>query len=316
MNREVLRQQGFLYPEAGFRAFGHHDIAFLLSGSYPDWAIPASITLAETGSGMREELEKHDGPVLLSSEDFYLFPRPSELRRFLMEAGLGNDEDIRIVVYLRRQDAAIESWYNQTIKAQGAIHQIDEFVETTRPLWDYSVQLEKWSSVFGVERILVRRYEEDGLSGGSLIHDFCRTIGLDVEPLLVEKLRPNSRLNRDALEFQRLINSLPGPIPRKRRLMNQLIALSEESAGSGLFFDGPLLSSTARRQLLEYYSEGNLSVARVYMNSQELFRAFDAAGELTDDGTYYGLTLDKLAMMLGWLLIDRSGGAPNVQASP
>ncbi len=312
MNREVLRQQGYLYPQAGFRAFGHHDIAFLLSGGYPDWAIPASITLAEIVSGMREELEKHDGPVLLSSEDFYLFPRPSELRRFLMDAGFGQDEDIRIVVYLRRQDAAIESWYNQTIKAQGAIHQLDEFIETNRSLWDYSVQLEKWSSVFGVERVLVRRYENDGVSGGLLIQDFSRTIGLDAEPLLVEKLRPNGRLNRDALEFQRLINKLPGPIPRKRRLMNQLIALSEESAGSGLFFEGPLLSSTARHQLLEYYSEGNLSVARDYMGSQELFQAIEVAGELTDDDTYHGITLEKLAMTLGWLLIDRAGGTSNV----
>lgn len=37
-NRDELGRLGLLYPDVSLRGFGHHDLAFLVSGGYPDWA--------------------------------------------------------------------------------------------------------------------------------------------------------------------------------------------------------------------------------------------------------------------------------------
>src|SRR5262249_54363877 len=79
-NRAALRPRGLLSPEVSLRGFGHHDLAFLLAGGYPEWATPQPRTLAELAAELDEATQGHAGPVLLSSEDFYLCPAPQRLR--------------------------------------------------------------------------------------------------------------------------------------------------------------------------------------------------------------------------------------------
>ena len=48
-NKERLRNYGIDYPDISLRGYGHHDLAFLIAGGYPDWATPQPRTLAELG---------------------------------------------------------------------------------------------------------------------------------------------------------------------------------------------------------------------------------------------------------------------------
>ena len=118
-NREALRERAMLYPDANLRGYGHHDLAFLLSGGYPAWAIPQPKPLAEIAAELRAAGADHGGSIVLSSENFYLFPAPTALRALLNSTGASIGRQIGIIVYVRRQDDAHESWYNQTVKAQG-----------------------------------------------------------------------------------------------------------------------------------------------------------------------------------------------------
>jgi hypothetical protein len=206
-----------------------------------------------------------------------------------------------IIVYLRRQDDAHESWYNQTIKAQGYTHTAEECVESFFGLWNYRTELERWANVFGQKNLLVRPYEKSQFVGGSLLSDFAEQINLPLNGLVVPNAQVNTGLNRDILEFQRLINALPLDHPERRQFHRELIELTARTAGSGLFDEAPVLDLAMRRAILERYAEGNAQVAERYLGSPQLFT--EKPQEYTGATGPAGLTTAKLARIMGWLIL-------------
>ena len=307
-NRKLLLERGILYPAAHLRGYGHHDIAFLLSGGYPDWAIPQPRSLDELIIMLKDEAEGHDGPILLSSENFYLYPAPEKLHKLLSEALLLKNHYPVIIIYLRRQDDAHESWYNQTIKAQGYTHTAKESIESFFGLWDYRAELERWDNVFGQQNILVRPYEKSQFVGGGLLSDFARQIDLSLDGFVISNEQVNTGLNRDILEFQRLVNALPLDHPERRRFHRELIDLTARTAGSGLFDEAPVLDLAMREAILERYAEGNVQVAKRYLGNSQLFT--EKPREYGGATTPAGLTTEKLARIMGWLILKNLPSSP------
>jgi hypothetical protein len=299
-NREALLRHGVLYPDVSLRGFGHHDFAFLIAGGYPDWATPQPRTLPELAAQLRNDVVRIDPKtVLLSSEDFYLFPAPGTLLKLLKEVEVASRFRIALIVYLRRQDLAHESWYNQTVKAQGATHRFDQSVRDTYALWDYEANLKLWADVFGTENIMVRPFEQAQFAGGSLIDDFLAVLQLSGVGFKVPPGRINTSLNKDLLEFQRLFNALPMATQDKRRFHRQLMELSMAAQGNGRFNETPFLDYDGRKALLETYEAGNRVVARTYLQRDRLFRDPVEDGPAPVD-TH--LTPEKLVSIFGALI--------------
>ncbi len=300
-NRVALESRGMLYPDANLRGFGHHDLAYLLGGGYPDYATPQSRSLDEIADDLKRAVADFGGSLIIDSENFYLCPAPAALADLLERTGCTNDRDVTIIVYVRRQDDAHESWYNQTVKAQGSTHDVAASLEASRELWDYRTQLAAWSQAFGRDAIVVRPYEAQAFTGGSIIEDFFSLIGVSSEGLTVTPERVNSGINRDVLEFQRIVNALPMTIQEKRRFHRSLIELTAKTAGSGLFDERPVLDATARRAIMDAYAESNRAVAQTYLNRDQLFSATSNQDEALS-GTPSGLTTEKLALIFGWIM--------------
>ena len=128
-HREAFMHAGLLYPQTALRGFGHHDIAFLLDGGFPDWAKPIDCRLEDFCRDLRSEINTFEGDVLLSSENFYLFPQPQALFDFLQQLGISQRFEIVLINYIRRQDEAVLSWYNQRVKAQGYTGTLEDSIE-------------------------------------------------------------------------------------------------------------------------------------------------------------------------------------------
>ena len=303
-NRDELRARGLLYPEANIRGFGHHDIAFLLSGGYPEWATAQDKPLSTLAADLATEVATHRGSLLLSSENFYLFPAPGALKDLLEKSGALSGRRPRIVVYIRRQDDAHESWYNQRVKAQGETAPIESSLESFHDLWDYQRQLALWAQVFGDDALIVKRYPP--ASGDApLLDDIVDTLGLaDFAPQLPQK-SVNVRENRDILSFQRELNRLPLSPQEKRRFHRELMTLSERAKGRGMFDERPLLGKPERQAIMARYAAGNAAVANRYFGGEPLFparpeRARETACSAPPPET--GLTDKKMVYILGWLL--------------
>jgi hypothetical protein len=300
-NRErLLRDQGILYPDVSLRGFGHHDIAFLLGGGYPVWAVPQDKPLSLLADELKQAVAGHMGDIILSSEDFYLCPNPRGLRRFLDDTAAARGRDVRILVYIRRQDDMHESWYNQTVKAQGETHSIAACVEKTFGLWDYNAQLEQWSAVFGRAAMVVRRYGTTVSAAGGLRRDFLAQAGIRDEGLALPPEEVNLSLNRDLLEFQRWINRLPVSPQYKRRFHKQLMELSRRCAGRGVFDESRLLDADARRSIMARYEESNDAVARTYLDGAAPFMSADAPNAVARVGSR-GMNAGKLWRIVAWL---------------
>lgn len=306
-HRHALLQHGVLYPDISLRGYGHHDLAFLLAGAYPDWAIAQTRPLADLAAELRTVASRHSGDILISSENFYLFPAAAALRALLEETGLASHRRVVIIVYLRRQDEAHESWYNQIVKAQGAVHDIDESVRRWHDLWDYRSRLTEWSSIFGRENIVVRIYDRCHFEGGSLLSDFLAATGIGTDDPAPTAEQINRNFNRDILEFQRLVNRLPLRPVEKRRFLRQLTELTARTEGSGLFDESSLLDGIRRQAILQDYAAGNTEVALAFLGREHLFLS-SPPDQAPQSSSSSGLTIEKIAYILGWLMT--TGGEP------
>lgn len=280
-------------------------MAFLVSGGYPDWATPQPRPLNELVEELRNAVRGHEGDVLISSENFFLFPAPAAVHEMLENVGALQGRRPSVVVYIRRQDSAHESWYNQTIKAQGETHDFDTCVERYWDLWDYKLQLDSWATAFGRDSLIVRPYESEQLLNASLADDFLDIIGADSTRWTIPSEHVNTGLNNDALEFQRAINALPLTVQEKRRFHRDLIELSAKFRGSGVFDDAPVTDGTQRRAILERYAASNRLVAETFLGRNVLFN--EAPSD--EPASTSTLTVEKLAAIVGWLLIKHLPGS-------
>jgi len=301
-NRPALLRQGLLYPEACLRANGHHDLAFLLGGGYPDWAIPQEKEIGQLLGDLGKEVSNHSGAILLSSENFYLLTDPTELAGALESCRIVPHYQIVIVVYLRPQHEAHESWYNQTIKAQGFTHSLEECLNAFHSLWDYDRMLDKWAEAFGAGNIIVRPYERRAGIAADVRTDLLELLELAPNDFKHSADRDNISINRDILEFQRLLNRQPLSIPEKRQFHRELMRLSAENQYKQFFDNGPLLSISQRQQIMEEYEPGNRRVALRYLGREMLFRE-DFPKVDRDYSSYAGLTEEKMTWILNWIMV-------------
>ena len=300
----ALAERGILYPDVGLRGFGHHDLAFLIGGGYPEWATPQSRGLNALVGDLHTALRRSEHRVVLSSENFFLQPEPERLREAIESAESGRR--VRLLVYLRRQDDLVVSWYNQAVKAQGFSGSFAECLQKTESLWDFEAQLERWADAFGQDAITVRLYESSQLAGGEVVADLLAELGTDPEGLPAPEHSVNSGLCRELLEFQRQINRLPLTVQEKRRFHREWIELSARTRGTDVFDDTPVVGPAGRRAILERFSAGNRAVARRFFGREELFTEPLPSGPEPPEWSGPDPAVTQLA--LGWLLARTGSG--------
>ncbi len=183
-NAGHLLKQGILYPQSMRNGHAHHLLACDLIAEHQGMPMPdvwygdqprgaAWGRLSQELSDAMHSVES----VVLSSELFFgqhrgLKPLVQDIQRKL------DGHDVRIIVYLRRQDDFYSSFYNQDVKGvrqwAGSAY---EFYETHQMLrHHYDELLASWGSVFGSERVIVRPYEIDQWQEGDIVRDFSALV--------------------------------------------------------------------------------------------------------------------------------------------
>lgn len=303
-NRALLLTRGLLYPEVCLRGLGHHDWAFMLDGGFPNWAKPAEVSLSGIEKAVGEECRGHHGDILLSSENFSLFPHPEGLRESLERSGLLDGLTPRIIFYLRRQDNLLDSWYNQMVKAQGFSGTLDEVVDNPPEFLDYDAQLEAWAESFGQTALDVRIYEEACRGPGGLAGDFWGEVCAEAGLHIAAGPDVNRRLRRDLLEIQRIINRLPLSIVQKRGLHQEFMALSYDGTEPDRF---GIMTRALRDRIEARYRDGNSRVAARVFGRDQLFEARTTPND--DPDPYPGLTVEKAVAAMAEAVLRRWGGS-------
>jgi hypothetical protein len=276
VNRKGLAAAGWLYPRSPGR--GRHTRLGLFLKSDRDLAQTPSWYRQKTDDPgrfrqkfRRRLLREVEGSglerVLMSDEALYSASEPGLRRlRRLTDRIAG---DLRVVVYLRRQDEHLVSRYQQVVKVGEVTRLVDWAAQDLSGTYDYRARLAAWERLVVPQRLVVRRFERDRFPGGSLLEDFMDACGVDVR---LEDLTPtddrNESLDAEAVEFLRLVNlhlredeGLDAFRIDNRELVKRL------ARGS----DGPTLTLPASTldAFMAQWRESNRAVARDLLHDED-----------------------------------------------
>lgn len=202
--------------------------------------------------------------------------------------------DVKIIVYLRRQDDFLESTYAQRIYS-GETLSFEEFFEKfdkTHFHWDKMV--DSYAKYFGKANLIVKRYDEQYLPNkDSIINTFGICIGSNFLENYSQTEFKNQGFIRDTLEIERLANKSLNK--KDVRLMRTLL---REVGSKDLYERYSFFTMEQRKQFLEIYKHSNAKVAKEYFqnNSGSLFSPINP--DKYKDGDYKGLTVEKAVYYL------------------
>jgi hypothetical protein len=236
-NRHDLRKRGVLFPGRNLEdddTPGSQQLQFFEDNvdddSFPDLVRRRLLGLHEIV--MAEDLHT----VIISAENL-INPKPFP-RLF---AGLRKRYDIRVVVYVRRQDDYVVSgWQQWHIKRHTDFW---DYYGRIRGRIDWHRDLERWKQIFGLDAITVRNFSSRTLIDGDVVSDFCQAVDLDpdhyqrapmVNRSLHERFNPLISRHRERLftsvhdnEFYTFLEDLLGDAAYRDYSGSSLLTLSE-----------------------------------------------------------------------------------------
>lgn len=219
----------------------------------------------------------------------------------MLKQQLTEVKDVRIVVYLRRQDQYLQSLYMQAVRG-GRRLSFAAWRENVPDRGKYLQAIDKWADAFGSEAIIIRPHERNGVT--DTVGDFCRVLGS--KPLVPdETIRSNSSPRRELLHFLRALNQL-GLDVNERELFHEVAARDPAYVSSC-----HLLTYEESLALMESHAEENRILIEKYYRDEsvplfpellpfEPLRKWD-----TESEEFFKLTVDVLKVVIAFATTGR-----------
>lgn len=260
-NRVSLKKLGVLYPESDIVGSAHYKHAWVFFHRNSLHIKNKNLSLHTVYENLFREIKSENcEKVILSCEDF-VFCSPSvvynQFKEFYKEA------DIKIIVYIRRQDLLAESAFKQNVKDLRIT--CDTTPKCSSVLHEH-FRLRSWISVFGKDNLILRIYDRSFLPQGNVIIDFLNLIGVD-HKLFNTNVFENPSLSVVsvyALKNLKLKYEIPPNIFKD--LLDYLLS-SDEGYSSVV----SIFSLEERKRILEYYAEENEFIFETFFNSENRF---------------------------------------------
>lgn len=268
-NRRILAKAGITYPDIGVVAGAHHKISpyepKVLAQEGWEFMKPEDWAPQLARSGKRR--------ILMSSE--LIAWSPQEVASKFC-AALKEFFDLKICLYLRRQDNIVMSSFNQGIKAGYQRRPLGEALSVIIQSYDFSRTIQIWEKAAGRQNMIIRPYERSQFPQGDLISDFVNgVLGIEVPGEFVRPKKPNTnpRFAPAALEYKRLINCISPDNQSSGVYRDALISYSQglDAGSTAVFQEQGLLSKEQRRQILNHFAGANAEIARKFLGRDELF---------------------------------------------
>lgn len=285
-NTNVLSQHGIVYPDFGlryknesahlsFRKNGRFLIAPNITCGKRDFSRPVD-EYAPTLNKIAELGKTYDR-ILISDEGIWKISKKrenfwSDLKSDLTDRGL----DLKLIVYLRRQDSFVQSMYAQRVKEMKKSFTFEEYLASEAADWplDFKERLDYISGIVGKEAMIVRIYEKAQYRGGdeqnTLFSDFLDIFGLTLDDgFHIELEQSNASFGGTYLELKRLLNLLPESINDSvlQKTMYEIVSWdphAQKSTKTTYF-----RSKEEQQRFLDRFAESNSAVAREYLGRED-----------------------------------------------
>lgn len=278
-NRLLLINHDIRYPRYGSVAHAHHllspHIPRFLEGVWEfkpvsDWA-PTLVVAAQKR-------------ILLSSE-LIAWASDEAVRAFCAE--VSKWFDLRVVIYLRRQDNVIMASYNQQIKAGPQKRRIDQIYLAQVERFDYMKIMAPWVESVGAENVIVRPYERKQFYADDIRRDFMHGVfGIELDDRFqLSNDNANPRLSLGAGEYKRMVNNLIDE-PQKNSRFNELLmqyCAELDLSSTSVYSSQSVLSPAQRHEILDANRETNAEIARRYLGRPDGNLFLDTEPEVGDE---------------------------------
>lgn len=324
-NTEQLKKGGILYYQPIHRYVPWNKpsngnifiaLAFEMLGKELDPVVISNIK--EEKEKIKEELPAHD--TLIFSEEtiwenaIYKDGFWDALYKCLLDI-FGLDVDVKVIVYLRRQDEWSFSNWREDAKSYNAfrVMQFEEyaFYSSAGLLMDYASGLKDLEKVFGKRNVIVRRYDRNAFFGDSIYKDFLYACGINYEEdYSILSGTFNSSITLEAAEAAIVVRH--GALVKDYDAVNLKMAtvlFSRMYPANETVYP---LSYDNRQRLIDAYGEGNDYISGEYFDGravfQELFEDYKPLPYNKERAYKNAHTLLKLSKLpyLNQLMIDRS----------
>lgn len=243
-----------------------------------------------------DENRKKADSVILSCECLSLCEenRVAAVRELLTRSF----DEVKVIVYLRRQMESLISMYSEVHKIGGYFPTFETHLSIQKEVWEnhffnYEKVLALWGKYFGEKNITTRIFYRHEMVNNDLLDDFAKFAGFDNSALKREESK-NYSLPSEVIEFLRLVNkTYPLVIPGKGVNINRVRMISALNAryaiapGNRGFHPGRDLV----REIINLYRDSNDAIARKYFARERLFD--EDVSNYPEKTRPHGLTLLK-----------------------
>ncbi len=193
INRTLLSENGISYLKSPGSENSRKLAAFCMDfNNVDDYIIDLGLTTIDERKKWKDEFIKAlhfelnsftstTSTAIISSEHFH-----SRLRHVSEIITLKNTlspyfNKIKICVYLRRQDQVAVGMFSTACKSGVYLEDIfPKNITSSDHYYNYENLLDKWSSVFGKESIMIRIFDQKQFHKGDLLADFFDIIDIDL----------------------------------------------------------------------------------------------------------------------------------------
>jgi hypothetical protein len=289
-NRERLAAQGVSYPAVALAGPTHAKLANVFKGEAfraaltkmrpwpgPDEFDPYRMNEGEDAKSLYESLHQaivRDKPptTVISSECFLEWIEPARVAEQILSWGM----DVKIIVYVRRQDLWIQSVFNQIVKDRFLRYRGDFADMPQHAQMDYKTILDPWAAAFGREHIIVRVYEPGQLKDDDVVTDFLSLIGIARSTVEVKNrdAQDNPSLHREIVSILHKTNALPVGVLEHRLILEALSPLNDQLLERDGRESFDILDREQQTAIFERYQHSNREVAKIYLGRDDgmLFR--------------------------------------------
>ena len=219
-NRAALKANGFLYPDFCGRINHTGLAAYAMAPSRRDGIravfgcrseADVEPMRARLRAAAAEQLSSDETVIFCSEHCHSRLVRPAEVETLhaLLAPFFG---DIRVAVYIRRQDRLALSLYSTKLKSGGNDRSILPPSGPDDPYFNYDRSIGLWEAVFGRDNVRVRLFDRRELIGGDVVADFITTWGLTGSVPYKTVRDQNESIRPLAQEFLRRVNPRLEPI--------------------------------------------------------------------------------------------------------
>ncbi len=313
-NEQELRKRGIFYPKSGRINHAQHRLA---QSIWQRENKNAPLETIPVWKKLREELETAAEPsVLITSEEFEWIAKPQLIADFFGEI------PVKIIVYLRRQDDYLESFYQQQVRdyEPRLTCDVHEYISSRRlHFLDYGALLDKWERGFGAENIDVRRFEVQSLKGNDIKVDCLDALGVGEPDLFQDPaaraIKHKSSIDLEALEFLRHANKLDLTLQQHNSLVWKVIEASDLLNGKGTGARKMRLLDVATRKRIEAsYSVGNDAIFKKYIREND--RSGGLFRPIHDDAIVFDPPAPPSRFILACLVRDMVGEQAGGNTTP